>query len=108
MTTVYFNNMKPPVDFWLLEDTITFVVLISKLDNLLLHTENKKVGKIEFCAPSIDTEGKMKYNNVKLNTGEDLKVMWIIYHSRPTKEPIKSDTTIYIYVDDIIKMLKCL
>lgn len=98
MTVVSFNDVKSPVDFRIPEDTNNIVVLRSLLDNLLSYTENRKVCKIEFCAPWINIEGNVKYNNIKLKIDEDLKVMWRAYRCRQTKGPIE--------FDDIIKMLK--
>lgn len=106
-TILYFNDLKTLVDFWLPENTITLVVLISKLDNLLPNTDNRNVVKIEFRAPSIDIEGKVKYNNFDLKTDEDLKVRWRTYRYRLTKGPIEFDATIVKFVDDIIKILTC-
>lgn len=64
------------------------------------------MSKIEFRAPSIDIEEKVKYNNIELKNDEDLNVMWKTYHHRPTKGTIEFDVAIARSVDDIIKMLK--
>lgn len=69
------------------------------------NTENRKVSKIEFRADWIDTDGSMKYELMKLNTDEDLKVMQRTYHRRLIKGLIEFDVTITIFVDNIIKML---
>lgn len=66
--------MKPPVDFRLIEDT-HLLVLKSKMENLLHITKNRKVVKIEHSFPMIDNEEKVKFNNFRLKTNEDLKVM---------------------------------
>lgn len=50
----------------------------------------------------------VKYNNIELEINEDLKVMWRTYHRRLTKGSVEFDSIIYKFVDDIIKMLKCL
>ena len=50
-TVVSFNDVKPPVDYRLPEDTTSLTILRSLLDDLLPHTDNKKVDKIEFNAP---------------------------------------------------------
>lgn len=106
MVVVSFKDLKPPVDFWLPEDTTNLTVLRSLLNNMLPHTENKKVDKIEFCAPWIDTGENVKYNNVGLKIGEDLNVMWRTYHRWQIKGLVECDTKIARFVDDIIKMLK--
>lgn len=54
---------------------------------------------------SIDNEGKIKFIKFKLQTNEDLKVMWNMYHRYETKDPIE-DAIVARFVDDIIKMLK--
>lgn len=106
MEIVYFNNMKPPIDFRLPKDPTTLVVLRSKLDNLFPNTDNRKVVRIEFRAPSINTQGNMKYNTFKLKTDEDLNVLWRTYHHRPTKGSIEFDAMIVRSINDIIKMIK--
>lgn len=106
LPVVYFNGVKSPVDFWLPKDIITLCVLRSKSDNLLSNIDNRKMIKIEFRAPLIDIEEKVKYNNFELKTDEGLKVVWRIYHCRPTKGLIEFDMTIARFVDNIIKMFK--
>lgn len=48
----------------------------------------------------------MKYNNGKLKTSEDSKVMWRTYHYRKTNGLVEFDATIARYVEYIIKTLK--
>lgn len=62
--------------------------------------------KIEYRSPLIDNEGNIMFNKFELKIGEDLKVMWSIYHQYQTKDLIEVDAKIVRYVDDIIKMLK--
>lgn len=62
--------------------------------------------KIEYRSPLIDNEGNIRFNKFELKIGEDLKVMWSIYHQYQTKDLIEVDAKIVRYVDDIIKMLK--
>lgn len=50
MAVVSFNGVKSHVDFRLPEDTTSLAILSSLLDNLLPHTKNIKVSKIEFLA----------------------------------------------------------
>lgn len=106
MACVYFNGAKSPIDYRLPEETTYLALLRSKLKNVLSDTENRKVGKIEFRAPWIDTGIRVKYNYIKLKTDEDLKVMWRTYHCELTKKSIKFDVTIFSFIDNIIKMLK--
>lgn len=42
---------------------------------MLPDTENRKVSKIEFLAPWIDTDGKVKYGCIELKSDGDLKIM---------------------------------
>lgn len=93
MAIAYFNRVNCSVDFEILEDTTCFTFLRSKLDNMFLDTENKKVSKIEFHAPWIGIDGNVIYNHIKLKTDEDLKVVWRTYHCRLTKESIEFDAT---------------
>lgn len=72
---MYFNGVKSPVEVRLLEDTTCLTVLTSKLKDLFPDAENRKVGKIDFCADWIDTDGKVKDNFIELKTDEELKVM---------------------------------
>lgn len=102
---VFFDDVKPPIDFWLTEDT-PLVVLKSKLDNLLQYTNKRKTFKIEYHLPSIDNEGKTKFNNFELKTYEDLKVMWKTYHRYKKKCLIEVDMTIVRFIGDIVKILK--
>lgn len=67
--------------------------------------QEQKVSKIEFPAPWIDTDGKVKYNHIDLKTHEDLKVMQRTYHCRLTKGSIEFDAIISRYIEDVIKML---
>lgn len=64
------------------------------------------MSKIEFYAPWIDNDKKVKYNHIELKVGEDLKVMWRTYHRRLTKGRTKFDGKFSRHVDDVIKMLK--
>lgn len=41
MACVYFNGVKLPIDFGLLEDTTCLTLLRSKLNNMLSDIENK-------------------------------------------------------------------
>lgn len=66
MACVYFNVVKPLVDFGLPDDTTCLALLGSKLNNMLLDTKNRNVSKIEFHAPWIDSDGKVKYNHIEL------------------------------------------
>lgn len=56
--------MKPLVNFRLTEDTL-LTVLKFKLYNLLHHTENRKVLKIEYFSPSIINEGHVKFTTLR-------------------------------------------
>lgn len=107
MACVYSNEVKPPVDFGLPKDTTYLALLRSKLNNMLLDTEKKRVSEIEFLAPWVNIGGRVKYDCIELETDEDLKVMWVIYHHRLTKGPIEFGVIISRSIDDIIKMLKC-
>lgn len=48
---------------------------MSKLNELLPDTENRKVRKIEFHEDCIDTDGMVKYNLIELKTDEDVNDM---------------------------------
>lgn len=102
---MYFNGVKPSYDFRLVEET-PLDVLKSKLNNLVHHTNNRKVVKIEYHSPLIDNKENISFNKFELKTNEDLKVMWNIYHRYKTKCLIEVDVTIATSVNDIIKMLK--
>lgn len=95
---MYFNDVKSFVDFRFIEDT-TLDVLKIKLDNLLYHTDKRKVVKIEYNFPSIDNEEKIWFSKVKLKTNED---MWTTYHRYETKGSIEMDVTIVSSIDNII------
>lgn len=62
--------------------------------------------KIEYRSPSIDNQGKLKFNNFELKIDEDLKIMLNTYHRYETKCQIEVDAIVAIFFDDIIKMLK--
>ena len=79
LSFMYFNGMKPLVDFRLTERT-PLVVLKSKVDNILHYPYNIRVVKIEYQLPSIDSKGNMKFNNFELKRDEDLRFMWSTYH----------------------------
>lgn len=100
------QQVKPPIEFGLLSDTTCHTLLRSKLNNMLLESENKNVSKVKFFAPWIDIDGTMKYDHIELKSVEVLKVVWRTYNHRLTKGPIEFDATIFRSVDDIIKMLK--
>lgn len=72
---VYFNGVKPLIEFLLSEGTDCLTALRSKLNDLRPNTENINVSKIEFREDLIDIDGRMKYNFIELKTDEDLKVM---------------------------------
>lgn len=72
---VYFNREKPPVEFWVPTNSACLIVLISKLNDLLHDTYNRKVRKVEFYEDWIDTNGRVKYNLIKLKIDEDFKVI---------------------------------
>lgn len=74
MTCIYFNEVKPPVEFGLPEDTTCLTLLRSKLNNILPDIK-KNVSKIECRAPKIDTDGKVEYDPIELKTCKDLKVV---------------------------------
>lgn len=78
---VFFNGVKPRVDFMLLEDTTCLALLRSKLNNMLLITNNRKV-----------------------KNDDDMKVMRRKYHL--TKGLIEFEVKISRFADDIEKMLK--
>lgn len=42
---VYFNGAKTPVDFWLQKDNACLGVLMSKLNDLLLDRDYRKLSK---------------------------------------------------------------
>lgn len=104
---VYFNRVKPLVEFRLPKDTTGLVLLRSKLNNMLPDTKNRKVSKNKFLALWIDIDGRVKYDSIELKSDEKFKVMRKIYHLRLTKGPIEFDATITRFVNNIIKMLKC-
>lgn len=57
MACVYFNEVKPPIDFELPKGITCLTLLRSKLNNIFPDIEKRNVSKIEFCAPWIDTDG---------------------------------------------------
>lgn len=104
---VYFNGVKPPVEFRLPKETVCPAVLRSTLNDFLSDTENKKACKIKFLEDWIDTDEKVKYDLIELKTDEDMNVIWRKFHRMLNKGPIEFDATISRLVVDIIKMLKC-
>lgn len=85
---VYFNGASPPIEFCLLDGTISLVAFISKLNELLSDTDNRKVRKIQFHKDWIDINGRAKYNLIELKIDEDVKDMWRSFRCRLTKGSI--------------------
>ncbi|XP_058772016.1 uncharacterized protein LOC131645829 [Vicia villosa] len=102
---VYFNGVKPPLQFRFSEGT-HLAELISILNSILQYPENRKVVKLEYRSPSSDPEGKVQFTQFVLKTIDDLKVMWRAFRQYSTKDPIEVDAKIQRSGEDVIKMLQ--
>ncbi|XP_050896827.1 uncharacterized protein LOC127103621 [Lathyrus oleraceus] len=103
---VYFNGASPPIEFRLPDGTTSLAGLMSKLNELLADTKNRKVGKIEFREDWIDTDGRMKYNLIELKTCENVKDIWRSFPRRITNGSIELDAKISRSIDDIMKRMR--
>ena len=61
--------------------------------------------KLEYRAPSLDTEGNVKFIPFELKNDDDLEVMWDTFQQYSTKGPIEMDVTLCRSVGNVIKML---
>lgn len=105
VTYVYFNDVKPLVEFKF-NECIPFADLKYILQDLLPYEDNWKIVKLEYCSPSIDNEGKIEFNNFELKTGANLRAVWNIFSSLETKLVIEVDAIILRSIKYIMKMLK--
>lgn len=103
---VYFNGMKSPLQFRVIEDT-PLVDLISKPNTLLWYPKNQRVVKLEYRSPSFDNIRKIQFTNFELKTDEHLKFISSIFHYYASKGLIEVDVKITWSVKDIINMLQC-
>ncbi|XP_058753434.1 uncharacterized protein LOC131626614 [Vicia villosa] len=101
---VYFNGAKPPLQFRFSEDT-HFTELITILNSLLQYPKIRKLVKLEYRSPSLETEGNVQFTQFALKKDDDLKVMFSTFCQYSTKGPIKVDAKIQRFGEDFVKML---
>ena len=102
---VYFSGEMSPLQFRFSQDT-PLDELITILNSLLQYPENRKVVKLEYRSPSLDTEGKVKFTPFELKNDDDLEVMWETFQQYANKGLIELDAKLQRSAEDVIKMLR--
>ena len=103
---VYFSSgYSTPFHFRFSQDT-PYVELITILNSLLQYPENRKVVKLEYRSPSLDTEGKVKFTPFELKNDDNLEVMWSIFQRYSSKGLIEVNAKLQRSREDVIKMLQ--
>src|SRR4051812_24917148 len=87
---VNFSGEMSSLQFRFSEDT-PLAELITILNFHLQYPENRKVVKLEYRSPSLNTEEKIKFTQFALKTNDNLKVMWSTFLRYSSKGPIEVD-----------------
>ena len=71
----------------------------------LNHKDTRRVDNVEYRRPSIIVDGRVWFAQMKLKNDNDVRTMFSIFSQHIIKGPIKIDTSLVRYVEDIQKSL---
>lgn len=101
LSAVYFNNGSPKL--FRINDDETFDGLKHQLNQIVNNdNDNRTVASVTYRKPSIGSDGRVSFTNMKLENNDDVATMLSIFKQYQRKGPIELDATLVRSVETIL------